>query len=1356
MTSESGSGPDLLNELAFEFAERFRRGERPSLTEYTARYPGLEAEIRDLFPALEVIEQFGSVAGPPTGPPGRTATADGATPRHLGEYRILREVARGGMGIVYEAVQEWLGRHVALKVLPFQSLADASHLERFRREAQAAARLHHTNIVPVFGVGEHEGVHYFAMQFIQGQALSSVLNELRCRRRRHSPQAREPAEAPFSAPADRRALELTVTLAEGMMTGQFRARDELDGNCPDGRPPPRSDPAGPTPGGQSPSHAVVTGDLSELGEQSESNYFRSAARVGVQVAEGLEHAHQQGIVHRDIKPSNLLLDTQGIVWITDFGLAKADGTDELTGPGDLLGTLRYMAPERFQGRADPRSDVFSLGLTLYEMVTLRPAFSAGGRAQLIERMLHAEPPRPRQLDGGIPRDLETIILKAIAKEPGRRYQTAGELAADLERFLADRPIRARRSTSAEQFGRWCRRNPWLAGANIAAALLTTILAIVSTVAAWTYHDQRDQIGRNLERIKLAETSGRVRLLESLTAQARATRHSRQMGQRFGSLDALAQAVTIARELKLPAGRLDPLRDEAIACLALPDLKPTGRVIHRPPGAFWHAFDSTKTRYALRFEDGTVQVRRVADDEEVARFRARAGRDIFVFRLSPDGRYLATTDPPGYALTVWDIEKGIVCLSDPGPVTGYSARFSPDSRRIAVGHADGEVLVYDLATRRSRGLCRGTVPAQDLAFRPDGDRIAILCNEQQPSCRILQAGSGELVRSIPLPAKSESVAWSADGTTLATPCDDRRIYLWAAATGIRRATLEGSTNLGVLSAFHPAGTLLASDGYEARLRLWDPILGRPVLSLTGSSLLEFSPDGRIVLGLVDDLAPYRVDPALEYRSFAHACDRTIGYTLAAIRRDGRVVAAGTNRGVALWDLANGEELAFLPIGNCTQVIFEASGDLLTSGSIGVRRWPIQLDQKRGEFRIGPPRRLALPDGDCRIAEDRLGRVVALADHDLAFVAAAGRTIHLGPLDDCRYVAVSPDGEWLATGSHFATNGAQVWRLRDAVKVAVLPVEPGTGVIFSPDGRWLMTTTTPCRLWTAGTWNEARQIGGRGLCFSPDGRLVAVTDATRALRLVEAETGRTLARLECPDLCDAHAAHFSPDGSRLVVTTNDRPAVHVWDLRAIRRHLARTGLDWDAPAYSDDDPADPLARPLPTLQVDLGPLPLTDGIDPGLYEPVIGEMEAALARESGQPSVRGSLARRCNNYAWVLANATGSSRNPERALTLARRAVELIPNNSSYLNTLGVAQYRAGRHAEAVATLDRSLAAGHGADAGYDLFFLAMAHWQLGDRPRALTCFNRAVEWMDKDRSADEELVPFRAEAAAMLDVKAQKD
>jgi WD40 repeat protein len=197
----------------------------------------------------------------------------------------------------------------------------------------------------------------------------------------------------------------------------------------------------------------------------------------------------------------------------------------------------------------------------------------------------------------------------------------------------------------------------------------------------------------------------------------------------------------------------------------------------------------------------------------------------------------------------------------------------------------------------------------------------------------------------------------------------------------------------------------------------------------------------------------------------------------------------------------------------------------------------------------------------------------------------------PLDDCCYVAVSPDGEWLATGSH-GKNGFQVWRLRDATQVAHPVTDGFGGVRFSPDGRWLMSWHSPCRLWNVGTWREARRIGGRGHCFSADGHQVVVQDASKVIRLVETETGRTLARFDSPDLHTVGEATFSPDGSRLVVTTNDGPAVHIWDLRLIRRRLAEMRLDWDAPPYTDDDPADPSLPPLPPLKVDLGDLRLPD--------------------------------------------------------------------------------------------------------------------------------------------------------------------
>ena len=211
-------------------------------------------------------------------------------------------------------------------------------------------------------------------------------------------------------------------------------------------------------------------------------------------------------------------------------------------------------------------------------------------------------------------------------------------------------------------------------------------------------------------------------------------------------------------------------------------------------------------------------------------------------------------------------------------------------------------------------------------------------------------------------------------------------------------------------------------------------------------------------------------------------------------------------------------------------------------------------------------------------------MAKADVSAAYIATPDLTIRVGPFKDCRSVAVSPDGQWLATGTHTDGEHAQIWRIADGTKVADLPFDRPTGVEFSPDGKWLLTVGSPCRLWEVGTWRAGTQLGGQALGFSPDSRMVVIVDASKVFRLVETDTARTVARLESPDSFDPIAATVSPDGSRLVVTTNDGPAAHVWNLRKIRAHLAGMGLDWVAPAYSGPDPAGPELPPLPPLRVD----------------------------------------------------------------------------------------------------------------------------------------------------------------------------
>ncbi len=573
--SSSSFDRDPIEQLADSFIGRFRAGERPSIEEYAVKYPDLAEEIRELLPALVELELNQSPDGTATGSiveslPG---SGDGAVPvpDQLGDYLILREIGRGGMGVVYEAVQQSLGRHVALKVLPQHSLAGSSHLERFRLEARAAARLHHTNIVPVFGVGEQQGVHFYAMQFIQGQGLDEVFEELRRLRGGQSP-AVKPVEPPRTGMD--RALALAAT--QGLLTGQFPAAEVV------ARPETGSDSSAALTQGSATDAGVgefeptsarsgLSGDSgmsthSELsGTQAETQYYRSVARVGLQVAEGLAYAHSQGIVHRDIKPSNLLLDAKGTIWVTDFGLAKSEGTDALTHTGDIIGTLRYMAPERFDGWSDPRSDVYSLGVTLYELLTLQYLFQEPNRAKLIDRVMHDVPPSPRKLDRKVPRDLETIVLKAIAKEPGQRYASSEQMAEDLRRFLADKPVLARRTSPAEQAWRWCRRNKGLAAASALAIVglvaAVVVLAISNARIARTSRDLATALDDKDGALKAARES------ETQTKSSAAERDRQRLRAEAGEAQARAavdQFLTrVTEEALLKAPGLQPLRRDLL-------------------------------------------------------------------------------------------------------------------------------------------------------------------------------------------------------------------------------------------------------------------------------------------------------------------------------------------------------------------------------------------------------------------------------------------------------------------------------------------------------------------------------------------------------------------------------------------------------------------------------------------------------------------------------------------------------------------------------------------------------------------------------------------------------------------------
>lgn len=469
--------------LAEEFVERHRRGEKPTVSEYVDTHPDLADEIRGLFPTIVAMERLKKR---------KSHSGDRPIALHvdkleqLGDYRIVREIGRGGMGIVYEAEQQSLGRRVAVKVFAQQALPDSKHLRRFQREARTAASLHHTNIVPVFGVGQQDDLHYYVMQVIDGTSLDRVIAQLR---KPHTDNAAPTVRGGGDSGSWNDDTPRVVREAEG--SSPTAALHDSSGDLAAERAASSSTNVSDTTGTVAQLRDLSTDNSASQqtdprrNPQGTRNYWQSVARIGIQAADALSYAHTQGTFHRDIKPSNLLLDARGTIWVTDFGLAKAVAQDNLSQSGDVVGTLRYMPPEQLHGSCDARSDICSLGLTLYELLTLRPAFDDADPRRLIRRITQGAPTPPRKLRPDIPRDLETIVVKAVAPDPNHRYQTAGELADDLRRFLDDRPIRARQINIVERLVRWSRRNPAIA--SLSAVLLLVILAAFGAIS-WKWNE----------------------------------------------------------------------------------------------------------------------------------------------------------------------------------------------------------------------------------------------------------------------------------------------------------------------------------------------------------------------------------------------------------------------------------------------------------------------------------------------------------------------------------------------------------------------------------------------------------------------------------------------------------------------------------------------------------------------------------------------------------------------------------------------------------------------------------------------------------------------------------------------------
>jgi WD40 repeat protein/serine/threonine protein kinase/lipoprotein NlpI len=1161
MNDNNASGADPFGQIADEFVEAFRQGQRPSVEEFARRYPEHADEIREMLPALVLMEKAKSASDSPR-TAARGLAAHAAPLQQLGDYQILREVGRGGMGVVYEAQQLSLGRHVAIKVLPSHALLDPRHLARFQREARSAAKLHHTNIVPVFGVGEQDGLHYFVMQFIQGLALDLVLDELRSLRRPRGQQAPTGADAPGRQITVSRDVS-AVAVARGLLTGEFRQpgqantlttapgepaaeRDEGRGMRDEGRQQDAADSSLiPRPSSLSSSATIHLPGQSEGSTLTESGrqYWQSVARVGMQVADALAHATSQGILHRDIKPSNLLLDDTGNVWVTDFGLAKAaSDSDDLTHTGDVVGTLRYMAPERFNGQGDLRSDVYSLGLTLYEMLVLRPAFDEADRNRLVKQVMHDEPVRPRKLNPGVPRDLETVVLKAIARDPAHRYQTPAEMAEDLKRFVEDRPVKARRASETERFLRWCRRNPALAGALGTAVLLFWVAFAGIT---WNYI-KADAASQDEARQRRVADEARLREADQRERAEKTLYYSNIARAR---LEWQANNVADAEHIldNCPADRrgwewhfLKQLCHTELFTLQGHTEGWVYSVAYSPDGRFIASAGGGNPYYRTQ---GAGSVR----PGELIIWDAATGKRLHTLRghkhlvqsvaFSPDSQWLVSTSLDQTA-KVWQVATGAELrtlpvhaeLADQGVAT--SATFSPDGKLLATAGVKG-IDVWDL-TRDA-----GKPPVPRLTLR--GHRASLM-----PGV-VFRPGRQQLA----------SIAQTSNAQTH----DEGDVKLWDLSTGAEALTLEASQRGSFhQAAFSPDGRYLAA-GELGILKLWDGATGRLLQSIGGHIGevwgVAFSPDGR------------------------------------------QLASAGADGTLRLWNVPRGEEEVLLRghRGEVRSVAFSPDGQRLVTGGIDgtVKVWDLTVHPEYSSVQRSAvePEAVAFAENGAHLVIARRGGQLLTTDCDTA--ALVGRAPRVGLTDKWMTPAepacLGADGRWLAGISREDPTVTKCWEVRTGEERLVLRGHtlPLWLVTTSPGGQRIATSgraprgevpRAEVKVWDGAEGRPLLELAEPGLtvtrlALSPAGDRLALaglqvtsvlgeakTRSEAILRVYAIDTGQVIHSFSEGDSPFLGLA-FSPDGLRLAAagTWSEDPvtarAVLLWDLAAERPTITHQG-------------------------------------------------------------------------------------------------------------------------------------------------------------------------------------------------------
>ncbi len=927
----------------------------------------------------------------------------------LGDYEIIAEIARGGMGAVFKARQKKLNRLCALKMILSGQFAGEEELQRFYVEAESAANLQHPGIVPIFEVGEIDGQHFYSMGFVDGQSLAQRIT------------------------------------------------------------------AGPMPP-------------------------KEAAMMTRRVSEGIAHAHDHHVIHRDLKPANVLIDGDGTPKVTDFGLAKkTSGSSDLTATGQIMGTPSYMPPEQAAGdleKVDEQSDLYSLGAILYCLMTGRPPFQAANPMDILFQVLEQDPVAPTKLNPTIPRDLETICLKCLAKDKSKRYPTVRDLIAELQRFENGETILARPASRAEKSIRWCKRKPAMAASLALGVLLLLAVLIAGPLIAY----QQSQIAKQQTDFALEQE----RLREEAQQQKKIARDS-EAAARFTLANARWSQNRVSEARDLLQQMHPEYRDNFEWHFCARHFLGSDMTLYGHNNMIQMvAFSPDGTRIASGCDDTTIRVWNASTGEEITTLNGHTDR-IWGVAFSVDGARIASGSVDG-TIKVWNTVTGQEIITIKGNTSWiFSVAFSPDGARLASGSSDGKVKVWDAQTGQEIVTVQGhRGGVKCVVFSPEGGRI--ISGSVDQTAKVWDANTLQEIAFLQGHVNVvSSVAFSPDGTPIATGSWDETIKVWDAKSGQGIHILRGHTAAVNSVAFSPDGTRIASGSDDNSVRIWNASAGMEATVLKGHvgtvSSVAFSPDGaRISSGSSDrtvkvwdaktgqETITMNVDtPGLDVHSgFTHIC--------VAFSPNGTRIATASHRGhqIKIWESNTGRELMTLNghLNFVNSVAFSPDGSLIASGS---------------------------SDGTVKAWDAETGQVM---------LTCSGAS-------DVRGVAFSPDGKRIALGS--GDHAIRVWSTRTGQEIIKIDGHTSavTSVAFSPDGTRIASggNDNTIRLWDAQPTHETQTLHRHSswvtsVTFNPEGTRIFSKDYGNEQRVWDLQSKRILenAEWEPPKMQN----RISPDG------------------------------------------------------------------------------------------------------------------------------------------------------------------------------------------------------------------------------------